>query len=583
MAAPTPAAWRLPGAPASVAAGTGNTWTATDSLPANVTLGVAIPLGDGRILVAGGGYDGEGSAYTLAIPQIFDPTTGHWSATSTPPWAPHVLQGQAITKLNDGRVMFLGGIEGGSPGYTTAKGYLYDATAPNGGSWTPIADYPETVASIAIGVMADGRVMTVGGGGFSEDAYIYSLGSNTWSLAKNLPYTKVAGRLLKLNDGRMFIYGGTAYNQPSSSMYVYDPVGDTWTLFPLAAGGGGVGAALLPDGRVLLVGGTGISTMLTGTYLLDTVHLTYSTAGSLHVGRTDFALVRLSNGLFLAAGGFASGGTKGAEVFDTGTNAWYSAATMVDYHEGPAAVVLGDGRVLVAGGEGQTAELYAPGDIVPPTIGTPLISLRSGATMTSTSVPIRVTWSLGDGGGSGLATVDIQRSISGGTWTSVVTASTATSLATSMTPGHTYRYRVRGRDHAGNLSPWHYSATESASIVQQTSTSVTYHGTWFSSTSTSYSGGSEKYASGAGAYATFTFTGRSVAWVTTRGTTRGQARIYVDGNLVTTIDLHLTSTQYRYVAYARTWTSSAKHTLRIVVVGTSGRPRIDVDAFEYLH
>jgi hypothetical protein len=64
------------------------------------------------------------------------------------------------------------------------------------------------------------------------------------------------------------------------------------------------------------------------------------------------------------------------------------------------------------------------------------------------------------------------------------------------------------------------------------------------------------------------------------GPDHGAAKVYVDGVLVTTIDLHAASTTYRRVAYARSWSASGNHTLRIVVVGTAGRPRVDIDAFE---
>ncbi len=63
------------------------------------------------------------------------------------------------------------------------------------------------------------------------------------------------------------------------------------------------------------------------------------------------------------------------------------------------------------------------------------------------------------------------------------------------------------------------------------------------------------------------------------GPTRGQARVYVDGAYARTVDLRSSSSATRRVVYVRSWTSSARHTLEIRVVGTSGRPRVDVDAF----
>jgi Zn-dependent alcohol dehydrogenase len=40
------------------------------------------------------------------------------------------------------------------------------------------------------------------------------------------------------------------------------------------------------------------------------------------------------------------------------------------------------------------------------------------------------------------------------------------------------------------------------------------------------------------------------------------------------------ATSYRQVVYSRAWSSYGTHTLKLVVVGTAGRPRGELDAFE---
>ena len=82
-----------------------------------------------------------------------------------------------------------------------------------------------------------------------------------------------------------------------------------------------------------------------------------------------------------------------------------------------------------------------------------------------------------------------------------------------------------------------------------------------------------------GAWAKFSFTGSSVAWVTTRGTTRGKAKVYVDGVYAATVNLWASSGHSRSIVFARNWSTSGAHTIRIVVVGTAGHPRVDIDAF----
>jgi hypothetical protein len=47
----------------------------------------------------------------------------------------------------------------------------------------------------------------------------------------------------------------------------------------------------------------------------------------------------------------------------------------------------------------------------------------------------------------------------------------------------------------------------------------------------------------------------------------------------TTVDLYRSSTQYRAIARQQTWSTSATRTIKIVVSGTTGRPRMDPDTF----
>jgi hypothetical protein len=60
--------------------------------------------------------------------------------------------------------------------------------------------------------------------------------------------------------------------------------------------------------------------------------------------------------------------------------------------------------------------------------------------------------------------------------------------------------------------------------------------------------------------------------------TRGRAKVYVDGVLVKTIDTYRSAFAARRVMFTRTWASTGTHTIRLVVLGTSGRPRVDFDA-----
>ncbi len=63
--------------------------------------------------------------------------------------------------------------------------------------------------------------------------------------------------------------------------------------------------------------------------------------------------------------------------------------------------------------------------------------------------------------------------------------------------------------------------------------------------------------------------------MTTRASSRGKVKVYVDGSYKGTITLTSSATKYRYIAYATTFTATGTHTIKLVVA--SGR--VDVDAF----
>lgn len=89
--------------------------------------------------------------------------------------------------------------------------------------------------------------------------------------------------------------------------------------------------------------------------------------------------------------------------------------------------------------------------------------------------------------------------------------------------------------------------------------------------------GGRSYASGTqNASLTWTFTGRSVAWVVPRASVSGQAYVCPDGTKVATVDLKSTR-WYRQAIWTKSWSSAARHTVRIVVVGTKERPALTTD------
>ncbi len=124
-------------------------------------------------------------------------------------------------------------------------------------------------------------------------------------------------------------------------------------------------------------------------------------------------------------------------------------------------------------------------------------------------------------------------------WTAVALATAKTTTTTrSLSRGHAYRFRVRATDGAGNTSS--YAAGPSLTPVRysEASARITYRGAWKKTTSSKALGGAARHATASTKRATFRFTGYDVGWIATRTTSSGKARIFIDGILTGTVDLH---------------------------------------------
>jgi hypothetical protein len=189
--------------------------------------------------------------------------------------------------------------------------------------------------------------------------------------------------------------------------------------------------------------------------------------------------------------------------------------------------------------------------------------------------PVRIAWS-GSDVGSGIDHYELVQRIDGGPW--VPTSLTGTSTTRSLY-GHTYQFGVRAIDRAGNVGAWVYGSSFKIAGVSQASSAVHYAGSWTTSTSTQWWGGTARSSSKAGSTASYTFTGKSIAWVGLKASNRGKANVYVNGVLKATVDLRSTTVQKQVVVWAANYSTSARRTVTIKVLGTSGRPRVDVDGF----
>jgi PKD repeat protein len=190
----------------------------------------------------------------------------------------------------------------------------------------------------------------------------------------------VAGRsdhiAVRLLDGRILVAGGRTDGRTGlATAELYNPATGTWTATgSMTTGRFAHTAVLLSDGRVLVAGGVPFSFSCadppasTSAELYNPATGTWSSTGSLSFGRASAVAVVLADGRVLVAGGGRCGVIRNqAEIYNPATGVWTSTGSMNVVRRSPAAVRLADGRVLVAGGTGAfpfasltSAEIYDP-------------------------------------------------------------------------------------------------------------------------------------------------------------------------------------------------------------------------------
>jgi hypothetical protein len=225
----------------------------------------------------------------------------------------------------------------------------------------------------------------------------------------------------------------------------------------------------------------------------------------------------------------------------------------------------------------DTITLHTAVDTTKPTVPGRLTHRIAGAV--TTGFPIRLAWAASTDTGSGIAYYILQQSVNGGAYTTIGHPTSNIVDLQLSSSSKTYRYRVAARDNDGNVSAYTYGLSFKTISTSESGAAMAYTRSWPLVTSTAYIGGKAKYSKVTGATATLTFKGTRVAWLSQKGPTSGVARIYINGKLMATIDLYNPTTLDKQVVWQHSWTSGTTKTLRVVVVGTSGRPKILVDQF----
>jgi hypothetical protein len=435
--------------------------------------------------------------------------------------------------------------------------------SPTANRWTRISTMPTTAPGVAAST-DDGRIFVA----TTTHLYRYAAATNTW---KTLPVPVPSG--ISLNtavvgaDGRLYVFGDRSYAWTSSAGWQRLP--DIPVRYVGVDGLLHLTATRMTLGRLLVVGGT-YSDPFGNAYSGGNVWVYQPTSRTWTVGESQ---------------GSAGLGANSA---------------------GAGAAVVGHDTYFVGGDSyadlpGDAVRVMRQTDVGPPEVMTPtyptiaryLPSNFGGATQIGPSgaIPVAPIGAAADAGSlvtwqNGWYRPD------GGTyrnegWFFAGMSPSGAAPGAHLTPGHTGQWESRWTDSLGNASGFSISPRFGASVIDDSSTNVSYQGTWRTSDRVgamrSPLDGTVHITTTVGDSAALQFTGRSVAYVTPQpGYRIGEATVYIDGRRAATVYLspedYFVTPKNRAVVFVRTWRQVGTHTIRIVALGGT----VTLDGFAIL-
>jgi N-acetylneuraminic acid mutarotase len=362
----------------------GRGWIYTGNLNTARFGHTATLLQNGNVLVVGG------SDSVFASAELYDPDTGTWSVTGNLNVARY--EGHTATLLRNGKVLVAGGID--SDGNSLNNSELYD---PDTGTWSITSNLNTHRRSHTATLLQTGKVLVAGGqlsvawhfGNMIDSADLYDPNTETWSSTSSLNVARFSHTATLLPNGTVLVAGGAGGNDGFfdypliKHAEVYDPTTGKWTdtgylnmVRYLHT------AILLPNGKVLVAcGGSSYDfndflLQTSSAELYDPATGKWSDTRALKIQRDSHTAVLLPNGKVLVAGGNIhdhlyenTPPLNSAELYDPYLGTWSNTLSLKRGRSFHTATVLANGKVLVAGGSGDlSAELYDPGTVVIPVI-----------------------------------------------------------------------------------------------------------------------------------------------------------------------------------------------------------------------
>lgn len=225
---------------------------------------------------------------------------------------------------------------------------------------------------------------------FSFVSIVYA--TESWTNTGSMYVARADHTATLLSSGKVLVVGSQNLIRTTET---YDPSAGTWsytsgsinyvryyhTAHDVTINGG--------SERALVIGGVGSSGITATTELFSTSSGTWSYGASMHQKRAAHASVKIGDGTVLVFGGDMgySVATPSVELYDPVADTWTVKHDLLTARKGPTATLLNDGTVFIAGGTNtsnvalSSTEIYDPSNNTM-TSGPTMSYARSGHTAT---------------------------------------------------------------------------------------------------------------------------------------------------------------------------------------------------------
>jgi len=362
-----------------------------ETMPDRIAGAATAGLPDGTVIMAGGTVVTGAGTYVTAGVLLYEPGLERFAAA--PYSLPAPRTGMTATVLDDGRVLFLGGMNGSNDPTTTS--WVFD---PATSSFSIAGAMSLTRIMYQPVLLEDGRVLVIGGytdptdetsmiNTMQKTTEIFDPATSSFGSGPNMAKPRVAFTATRLGNAKVIVAGGVSYFElfgikiPEllDKAELYTPntgIGSFGSPISMTRTRTAHSAHLLPSGKVLIVSGatgTFIDYDLTTTCsLVDSSGQTFSSTGDMTTSRIGCQMLTRDNGTVIAMAGGAGDLNNpmilgSSEIYNLSSGTWSAGPSLNMTRFAFGFAPLPDGTWLLAGGfsgnpasVSDTAEIYQP-------------------------------------------------------------------------------------------------------------------------------------------------------------------------------------------------------------------------------